>query len=70
MVKMYKALFDAVLTDSDFEKAIELKDAKLIAEQVITPRISKFIELTGQENDPRFLAYALIHTLGIFTNGH
>lgn len=62
---MYKQLFDAALTDSDFEKAMKLKDAKLIAEQVITPRMTKFFEVTGQQNDATFLAYALIHTLGI-----
>jgi len=62
---MYEHLFDAVLTDSDFEKALKLRDATRIAKQVITPRMSKFNELTGQENDAKFLAYALIQTLGI-----
>jgi len=62
---MYQQLFDAVLTDSDFEKALKLRDATRIAKQVITPRMSKINELTGQDNDAKFLAYALIQTLGI-----
>ena len=60
---IYAKLFDSVLSDSDFERAIELKDAKRITEQVIIPRMSLIDEITDQANNPRFMAYALIFTL-------
>ena len=62
---VYENLFNAALTNKDFEKARELRTAKLIAEQVIVPRIKNINGLTGQENDPKFMAYALISVLGI-----
>jgi hypothetical protein len=60
---MYYRLFDSVLTDEDFERAIELDDASEIADQVIKPRLKAINELTGQRNDPIFMAFALMNIL-------
>lgn len=68
MTEMYKRLFDMVLTDEHFELAMKLKDAKLIAEQVMTSEVmDRMSTVTGQKNDPKFMAYALINQLGITT---
>ncbi len=64
-MEMYKRLFDIVLSDGDYEKAIKLGRVEAITKQVIQPRMAKFDKLTGQRNDSKFLAYALMNTLGI-----
>lgn len=62
---VYENLFNAALTNKDFEKARELRTANLIAHQIMEPNIVKMNKLTGQPNDPKFMAYALISVLGI-----
>lgn len=61
----YKQLFDDVLTDADYEKAIELRDADRISDQIMKPIIARIDEVTKQRNDPKFMAYALIMILGL-----
>ncbi len=66
MTEQYQRLFDMVLTDEHYELALKLKDAKLIADQVMTAEVmDRMRDVTGQKNDPKFMAFALIMTLGI-----
>jgi hypothetical protein len=54
------------LTDAEIEQAVTLYKAaapgtfnKLITEQIITPNMTRINKALGQENDPRYLAYAV-----------
>ena len=63
MSKKRVAIKDFV-TDEMFEEIKGIgPDAKRIAAEVIAPRIGAINRKLGQENDPAYLAYAVVHAL-------
>jgi len=57
-----------IFTDSEIQRAIDLysstprdKFAAACSEQIIQPVIERINSKTGQENDPRYLAYVILH---------
>ena len=57
---------DEILTQKELDRAIEIYHeclpgtfAKVIADELIEPKIEEINKKTGQENDPMFLAYAV-----------
>ena len=62
--EIYREIFETVLADDDFEKALAIgDDVEKLTRQVILPRIAAINAYTQQLNDPRFMAYALIMIL-------
>jgi hypothetical protein len=58
------------LTEAEIEQAITIYKtaapgtfARLVAEQIITPNMARINKALGQENDSRYLAYAVEHVL-------
>jgi hypothetical protein len=47
------------LTDKEIQQAIRLKTAKEIESKIISPNIDRINKALKQENDPRYLAYAV-----------
>lgn len=54
---------DQFLNEEQIKKAIQLKKAKEICEEIIKPNIETINTLLGQENDPMYLAYATEYIL-------
>lgn len=60
-----------ILSDSEIQECIDLykqlKDtgtfAKTVCEKIITPKIGEINLKLGQENDPKYLAYAVEYVL-------
>jgi hypothetical protein len=51
-----------IFSQSDLVRAQELyPDARAICEQVIRPQLEEINRRVGQENDPMYLAYALVY---------
>jgi len=46
------------LTDKQIARAMELREAKKICEEIIRPNLAAINRKLGQENDPMYLAYA------------
>ena len=46
------------LTDKQIARAVELREAKKICEEIIRPNLDAINRKLGQENDPMYLAYA------------
>lgn len=51
------------LTSSELETCWNLKQARLICEQVIKPNLARINQALGQENDPMYLAYAVEYAI-------
>jgi hypothetical protein len=67
---MKTATIHDFLTDAEIVEAIKLYAtaesgtyARLVDEQIITPNIERINKALGQENDPRYLAYAVEYVL-------
>ena len=56
------------LTDAQIQKALELRTAKLIHEQIIEPNIKEINCKLGQENDTSYLAYAVEYAISASAN--
>ena len=54
---------DQFLNEEQIKKAIQLKKAKEICEEIIKPNIETINTMLGQENDPMYLAYATEYAL-------
>lgn len=54
---------DQFLNEEQIKKAIQLKKAKEICEEIIKPNIETINTMLGQENDPMYLAYATEYVL-------
>lgn len=53
-----------IFSCTDIEKACDLEgDIDEIVAQVIEPNLQSINELTGQENDARYLAYSLVNVI-------
>jgi hypothetical protein len=51
------------LTNEEIKKAVHLKTATLIRDNIIEPNIDRINKSLGQENDPMYLAYAVEYVL-------
>lgn len=60
---MLKVTIDQFLTEKEIKKAMKLRTAKLIADQIITPNLERINAALGQENDPMFLGYAVEYVI-------
>jgi hypothetical protein len=63
------------LTEAEIKKAVELyltaapgTFARLVDEQIITPNIERINTALGQENDSRYLAYAVEYVISQTSN--
>ena len=56
------------LTPEELKQVFQLKKAKLIKEHVIAPNIERINKTLQQENDPRYLAYALEYVVMVSEN--
>lgn len=59
-----------LVTEEQFKMCVEIgknnpthQVAKKISEEIIEPNIDKINEITGQENDPKYIAYAILNIL-------
>jgi hypothetical protein len=52
-----------ILTDSEIQRAIEFSDHDKILSELIEPNMDRINQSVGQENDARYLAYAVQHIL-------
>jgi len=50
-----------MLSDQDIELAMKLDDAQKICEQIIKPQLNELNKKIGQDNDPKYLAYCVMH---------
>lgn len=51
------------LTDAELLQAITLADRRQIRDLIIKPNIERINLALGQENDPDYLAYAVVYSL-------
>ena len=51
------------LTDAELLQAITLADRRKIRDLLIQPNIERINQALGQENDPDYLAYAVVYSL-------
>lgn len=51
------------LTDAELLQAITLADRRKIRDFIIQPNIERINQALGQENDPDYLAYAVVYSL-------
>lgn len=51
------------LSDDEIAKCAELKDTTAVREQIIEPNLERINKALGQENDARYLAYAVEHVM-------
>lgn len=56
------------LTSEEIKRAMELKTAKLIREQIVEPNIKRINVKLGQENDPMYLSYMIEYILSVRLN--
>jgi hypothetical protein len=61
---MKQAAIADFLTEAEIRKAIKLKTAKPICEQIIKPNLERINKALGQENDAMYLAYAVEYAMG------
>lgn len=60
-----KITIDQFLTPAQIKLSANLKTARAICDQVITPNIATINQKLGQENDPMYLAYAVEYVLSL-----
>lgn len=60
---MKQATLKDFLTDSEIRRAMELKQARAICEEIIKPALARINRALGQENDPIYIAYAVEYAL-------
>lgn len=60
---MKQATLKDFLTDREIRRAIELRNARAICEEIIKPSIARINRALGQENDPMYLAYAVEYAI-------
>ena len=53
------ATLSDLFTADELNEAIKLNIAKEICEKVVKPKMDHINKVTGQENDPMYIAYAL-----------
>ena len=53
------------LTDREIRRALELRDARRICEEIIKPSIARINRALGQENDPMYLAYVVEYAISL-----
>lgn len=51
------------LTDAELLQAITLADRRQIRDLIIKPNIERINQALGRENDPDYLAYAVVYSL-------
>lgn len=55
-----KSIFlSQILTDEEIKKCLSLTSVQEIAREVIIPNLERINAVTGQENDPMYIAYAV-----------
>lgn len=64
---MKKVSLGQFLTDDQIAECVKYHpDKNLIRDKVIIPDLENINKKIGQENDPDYLAYAVIHVLNTF----
>lgn len=51
------------LTDREIRRAIELRNARDICEEIIKPSMARINRDLNQENDPMYIAYAVEYAI-------
>lgn len=59
-----KTMLKDFLTDDEIRRAVKLKKCDAIQREIIEPNLARINRALGQENDARYLAYAVEYAVG------
>lgn len=65
MTSKKTVLITDFLTERQIQRALKLRTAKPICEEIIKPNIDNINRLLGQENDPMYLAYVVEYVISL-----